>query len=107
AMRARLNTETPPAGNNVDDPGVQKNFQALGQGLFRILTVDAEIDTSGDTGFWPWVSALSAWAAAMETWQQQVKAAFLAWTPAAAADTAFKNAVLAIADPPAPPAPAP
>lgn len=107
AMRDRLNQETPPAGDNVNQDSVKKNFLALGQGIYTILTVDAQVDTSGDPSFWNWISGLSAWAVAMETWQQQVKSAFNAWTPANPGDTTFKNAVLAIADPPAPPVAAP
>lgn len=106
AMRARLAAENPELAANVDDPGVQKNFAALAEALFKVLTLRAETSSSAaaDAAFWQWVSSMHTWAQAMSTWQAGVRQAFQGWAPASAPDVTFKNAVLALPSPGAPPA---
>jgi hypothetical protein len=103
-MHDVLEQQKPDSGQNVERPEVKPSFDGLGWGLFRILTIDAEVVTS--PAFGQWVSQLGTWVANMQAWQQGMKAAFNAWTPTSAADTALRTAVLALADP-VPPGSAP
>jgi hypothetical protein len=108
AMRQRLNADGLP-GTNVDLPEVNKNLAALGQAIFRIATVHAQT-TSGaaqDAAFWTWIAGVAAWLTAVDAWQNGVTAAFTAWAPATAPETALRTALLAVPAPGAPPAPAP
>ncbi len=106
AMRARLVAEDPALEANVDTDGVQKNFAALAEALFQILTAKAETssDAAADPAFWLWAGNMVVWAQAMSTWQTSLRSAFQAWAPVNAPDQAFRTAVLALASPGAPPA---
>jgi hypothetical protein len=109
AMRARLNTLSPPAGGNVDDPSVHANLAALGQSVFRILSVEAQTfsNASSDPAFWVWMAAVNTWLGKLSTWQAGVAAAFNAWAPATTPDQTLKAALVGVAAPGVPPAPAP
>jgi hypothetical protein len=109
AMRARLVAQNPTLGPNVDDPAVRPNLEALGQAVFKIATVHAETVANGasDAQFWAWVAGVQAWVTDLAAWQTGVRAAFNAWTPAQPAEQTLKAALLAVPDPPAPPAAAP
>lgn len=106
AMRARLDALDPPLGANVDDPEVQKNFAALAEALFNVLTVHSDVVSNAavDAAFWQWVADMVVWAQAMKAWQAGLHAAFQSWAPAGGADLAFRSAVLALAQPGAVPA---
>jgi hypothetical protein len=106
AMRARLDALDPPLGANVDDPEVEKNFAALAEALFRILTEKAVIQSNAaeDPAFWQWVASMVVWAQAMKDWQAGLHAAFQNWAPVGGADLAFRTAVLALTPPGAVPA---
>lgn len=105
AMRARLAAESPELAANVDNEGVQKNFAALAEALFRVLTVRAETssDAAADAAFFAWVANLVVWAQGMSTWQTGMRQAFQSWAAPPGADQNFKNAVLALTSPGAPP----
>jgi hypothetical protein len=109
AMRARLDTEDPPAGENVDKPQVRKNFEALGEAVHQILTVRAETISQApqDASFWAWIAAVTGYLAALGSWQQGVRQAVQAWTPADAPGQQLKAAILALPVPGAAPGPAP
>ena len=108
AMRQRLDADGLP-GINVDRPDVNKNLAALGQAVFRIATVHAQTTSSAahDVAFWQWITDVAAWLAAVDAWQNGVTAAFTAWTPATAPETALRTQLLAVPAPGAPPAAAP
>ncbi len=109
AMRARLIADDPTLGANVDNDGVQKNLAALGEATRTILTADAEVlsNAAADPAFWPWMAAVNTWLGKISTWQQGVTSAVNAWAPTLPADQAFRTALLNLAAPGAPPAPAP
>jgi len=106
AMRTRLDTLTPPQGSNVDLPDVLANFDALGLGIWRIVTVRSEARSSAveDPVFWAWVTQVNTWILAMAAWQAGVSAAFLAWAPTLPAEQALKVALAGVPAPGAPPA---
>ena len=107
AMRAQLDTLDPPAGANVDDPRVKPNFDALGEGLFRILAHDAETTSAEteDSVFWDFLKALRAELETLRAFDAGLQAAFAAWNPAVAASgTTLKAAIAALAVPASTPA---
>ncbi len=106
AMRARLAAEDPALEANVDLEGVQKNFGALAEALFQILTTKAEVSSAAaaDPAFWQWVTSMVTWAQAMSAWQSSLRTAFQGWAPVNAPDQAFRTAVLGLTSPGAPPA---
>jgi hypothetical protein len=106
AMRRRLDAADPPMGSNVDNAEVRKNFEALGDAAFRILTVRAET-LAADPAFFAWISAVDTYVRAVGAWQQGVRQAFSAWTPADVPGQQLRAAVLAVTVPGAPPGPAP
>jgi hypothetical protein len=109
AMRARLDSEQPPLGANVDSPDVRKNFEALGEAVFQILSARAET-TSGsaqDAVFWTWVTKVTEQLVALTTWQAGVRTAVQNWSPPDSAGIQLRSAILALAVPPAAPATAP
>jgi hypothetical protein len=83
AMRAQLNTLDPPAGANVDKDGVRPNFDALGEGVFQILTADAETISAAaqDSTFWTFLSDLRAEVEQLRAFDANLKSAFAAWDP--------------------------
>lgn len=102
AMRAHLDTLDPPVGSNVDKPEVRPNFDALGDGVWRILTVDAETLTAAaqDPVFWTFVSTLRGEVEQLRAFDQGLKAAFAAWDPAVpASGTTLKGAIAALTVP--------
>lgn len=105
AMRARLDALNPPLGGNVDKPEVKPNLEALGQAVFRILTVDAETfsDVTADPSFWAWMAAVNTWLGKLSAWQSGVAAAFSAYAPVATPETNLRTALLAVPAPGAPP----
>jgi hypothetical protein len=109
AMRARLDTLDPPAGKNVDDPEVRKNFEALGEAVYQILTVRTETvaQAAQDAAFWAWVSGVTAYLAAVGGWQQGLRQAVQGWTPADAPGQQLKAAILGLPVPGPAPGPAP
>lgn len=106
AMRAYLNTLNPPAGSNVDKPEVRPNFDALGQGIFKILTADAETvsDAGSDAAHWNYVAALRNEVEQLRAFAEKVKAAFQAWTPADPASVTLRSTIIALAVPASTPA---
>ena len=103
AMRAVLDAMKPPQGSNVDPPNAANdNLGALGTAVFNIATKDAETwsDNTADAAFWQWV-------AAVQIWIGDVRQAFSAWNPTAAADQTLKTSVLAASLPGSPPGTAP
>jgi hypothetical protein len=106
-MRARMEADSPGSGKNMDDLDVQKTFDTFAQVLYRVATVHAETrsDAATDTDYWAWVNGVNAWLSAMAAWQSGVHKAFSDWAPVAPIDQALRNAVLALADPPAVPPP--
>lgn len=109
AMAARLEADQPGSGENARHPEVQKNFDALGLAVMRTLTEHAEpfSDSATDAAFWNWAAGVNAWLKALADWQTGVTNAFKNWTPATAAETNLKNAVVAVKAPGPPPAAAP
>lgn len=109
AMRRRLEEEKPGLGANVDESGVQKNMGALGEAVFRIVTVHAETVSSTDTdsAFWQWVSDVNAWLAKVAAWQQGIAQAFTSWTPTLTAEQNLRTAVTALPSPGSPPSTSP
>jgi hypothetical protein len=102
AMRTHLNTLDPPAGANVDDPRVKPNFDALGEGVFRILTRDARTTSvaADDPAFWGFVEELLDEVESLRAFDAGLKVAFAAWNPAApASGTALKTAIAALTVP--------
>ncbi|GAB3433638.1 hypothetical protein [Flindersiella endophytica] len=96
AMRVRLNAMDPPAGANVDSDQVRPNFDALGEAVFRILTIDAETISAAaqDSAFWQFVTDLRDEVDALRAFDAGLKTAFTAWDPALPASGAtLKNAI--------------
>lgn len=110
AMRARLDTLDPPAGANVDSDQVRPNFDALGEAVFRILTVDAETFSAAaqDSAFWQFIGNLRDEVEALRVFDAGLKTAFAAWDPLVpATGTALKTAISNLTVPgPTPTAPA-
>lgn len=109
AMRARLTADDPATAAGVDREDVRKNFSALGEAVYRIVTVRADTvsDSASDAAFWQWIADAQAWLEALAAWQQGVAEAFAAWTPTQAAEQTLKAAVKALPSPGTPPAGAP
>lgn len=105
AMRARLIADDPASGPNVDRPDVRPNLEALGTAVFRILDVHTASTVAADPTFWAWVASVNAWLNGLSAWQQGVSAAFAAWAPATASETALQTAIAAVAAPGPPPPP--
>jgi hypothetical protein len=84
AMRVRLDLLDPPAGANVDKPEVKPNFDALGEGIFQILTADAETfsATAQDSTFWTFLGELRSEVEQLRAFDAGLKNAFAAWDPA-------------------------
>ncbi len=80
--------------DNVEDPQVKPNFGALGQAIYNIATVHAEMTSNAtiDAAFWRWVAAL-------DSWQKGVVQAFTNWQPTQPDGQALRTAVLAVATP--------
>jgi hypothetical protein len=107
AMRTQLDTLTPPAGDNVDDPRVRPNFDALGDGVWRILTQDAETFSADaqDHAFWQYLADLRAEVELLRAFAAGVQGAFAVWNPLQpATGTALKTAIAALPVPPTTPA---
>ncbi|MEV0644201.1 hypothetical protein AB0I28_02945 [Phytomonospora sp. NPDC050363] len=107
AMRAHLDTLDPPAGSNVDKPEVRPNFDALGEGVWRILTADAETISAAaqDPVFWAFIGALRTEVEQLRAFDNGLKAAFAAWDPAVpATGLTLKSAVAALGVPGSTPA---
>lgn len=107
AMRAHLDTLDPPAGNNVDNAQVRPNFDALGEGVYQILTADAETVTAAaeDAVFWAFVGNLRTELEQLRAFDAGLKSAFAAWDPASpASGTTLKAAIAALAVPGSTPA---
>lgn len=107
AMRARLDALTPPAGKNVDSDEVRPNFDALGQAIHRILTVDAETISGADQDvtFWKFLTDLRDEVEQLRAFDAGLKTAFAAWDPALpASGTTLKAAIAGLAVPTATPA---
>jgi hypothetical protein len=98
AMRRRLDAADPPMGANVDNAEVRKNFEALGDAAFRILTVRAET-LAADPAFFAWISAVDTYVRAVGAWQQGVRQAFSAWSPPDLPGQQLRAAVLAVTAP--------
>lgn len=102
AMRASLEARDPGSGANVDRADVRPNFEALGEGVFRILTQDALPSSAPvqDPAFWGWVTQLTALVGELRSWQLAVEAAIAAWDPAVPASGAtLKSTIAALPDP--------
>lgn len=109
AMRARLEAQEAGLGANVDEPSVNANLAALGEAVYRIITVHAETlsDDGTDHAFWQWVEDVDQWLRRLASWQQGVNTAFTNWAAAGAADLQLKTAITGLQAPgtlPAPPA---
>jgi hypothetical protein len=109
AMRARLEAEQSGWGKNVDQPSVADNLGALGEAVFKILTIHAETisNSSKETIFWQWVSEINAWLSSVRKWQKGIAGAFQNWAPVSTEGKNLKNAINAISDPGDPPLNAP
>ncbi len=107
AMRTQLDTLAPPAGANVDDPKVRPNFDALGDGVYKILTIDAETITAAaqDPVFWTFLDNLRTEIEQLRTFDAGLKTAFAAWDPSQpASGTSLKGAIAALVVPGSTPA---
>jgi hypothetical protein len=107
AMRAQLDTLDPPAGSNVDKPEVKPNFDALGDGVWRILTSDAEITsaTTQDPVFWAFIADLRTEIEQLRAFDAGLKTAFAAWDPSLpTSGTTLKGAIAALTVPGSTPA---
>ncbi|HEY3000941.1 MAG TPA: hypothetical protein VGJ44_01215 [Kribbellaceae bacterium] len=107
AMRAQLDTLDPPAGKNVDKPEVKPNFDALGEGIWRILTVDAETISTAtqDQTFWDFIGALRTEVEQLRAFDAGLKTAVAAWDPAVpASGTTLQAAIAALTVPSSTPA---
>src|SRR6266540_2948242 len=94
AMRTRLDTLDPPAGANVDNPQVRPNFDALGDGVYQILTSDAETITAAaqDPVFWTFLGSLRAEVEQLRAFHAGLKSAIAAWDPSLpASGTSLKS----------------
>ncbi|MFZ5765286.1 MAG: hypothetical protein ACOY4H_06780 [Thermodesulfobacteriota bacterium] len=107
AMRTRLEAQEAGLGVNVDEPSVNANLGALGEAVYRTLTVHAETlaDTTTDHAFWQWVADVDRWLRDLALWQQGIDQAFTNWTASGAADQQLKNDISALPGPGTPPAP--
>jgi hypothetical protein len=107
AMRTQLNTLDPPAGANVDNPKVRPNFDALGDGVYKILTTDAETISaaSQDPVFWVFLDNLRTEIEQLRVFDAGLKTAFAGWNPAdPASGTTLKNAIAGLTVPATTPA---
>jgi hypothetical protein len=107
AMRTRLDSLTPPAGDNVDDPRVRPNFDALGDGVWRILTQDAETFSADaqDHAFWQFLAGLRTEVELLRAFAVGVQGAFAGWNPAQpASGNTLKTAIAGLTVPPSTPA---
>lgn len=97
AMRAHLNTLDPPAGANVDKPEVKPNFDALGDGVYRILTADAETISAAaqDSAFWTFLGDLRTEVEQLRAFDANLKSAFAAWDPTLPASGATLKSTIA------------
>ena len=79
----RLVAEDPALEANVDLEGVQKNFGALAEALFQILTTKAEVSSAAaaDPAFWQWVTSMVTRAPAMSAWQSNLRPPSTGWAP--------------------------
>jgi hypothetical protein len=109
AMRSRLDTEDPPLGGNVDEPGIRKNFAALGEAVFQILLARTETSSTSieDAEFWTWVGRVTTFLTALAAWQQGVRSAVQNWAPVDPPGQQLRTAILAVPQPGAAPGPAP
>ncbi|MFZ5758619.1 MAG: hypothetical protein ACOY32_03185 [Thermodesulfobacteriota bacterium] len=107
AMRARLEAQEAGLGANVDEPSVNANLGALGEAVYRTLTVHAETlaDNTTDHTFWQWVADVDRWLRDLALWQQGIDQAFTNWAASGAADLQLKNDISALPGPGTPPAP--
>lgn len=107
AMRVRLEAQEAWLGANVDEPSVNANLGALGEAVYRTLTVHAETlaDNTTDHAFWQWVADVDRWLRDLALWQQGVDQAFTNWAAGGAADLQLKNDISALPGPGTPPAP--
>ncbi|MEV0429634.1 hypothetical protein [Micromonospora sp. NPDC050495] len=103
AMRAQLDTMDPPQGGNVDNPQVKPNFDALGDGVWRILTQDAETISAAaqDPTFWAFLAALRTEVEQLRAFDAGLRAAFAAWDPTLPASGATLKAAIAALSVPA------
>jgi hypothetical protein len=92
-------------GDAVDGPAARPTIGAVGAALYQVLAVRADVEATPQTA--AWISALLAWAAAMDTWHAAVVGAFTTWNPSSAADIALRQAIVNAPGPLAPPPPAP
>lgn len=102
AMRAQLDTLNPPCGSNVDNAQVKPNFDALGDGVWRILTQDAETvsELAQDTSFWTFISTVRTEVEQLRAFDAGLRTAFAAWDPAQpVSGTALKAAIAALTVP--------
>ena len=107
AMRSQLNTLDPPQGANVDNEKVKPNFDALGDGVWRILTLDAETfsTTTQDSVFWAFIAALRGEVEQLRAFDAGLKTAFAAWDPTVpASGTTLRGAIAALTVPTTTPA---
>lgn len=107
AMRTHLDTLDPPAGANVDNPQVRPNFDALGDGVYHILTADAETLAAAaeDPVFWTFLSNLRSEVEQLRAFQAGLRTAFTAWDPnLPASGTGLKSAIAALVVPGSTPA---
>ncbi|SBT43183.1 hypothetical protein [Micromonospora auratinigra] len=97
AMRAQLDTMDPPQGGNVDNPQVKPNFDALGDGVWRILTQDAETISAAaqDPTFWAFLAALRTEVEQLRAFDAGLRTAFAAWDPTLPASGATLKAAIA------------
>ena len=101
AMRARLETQEPGLGDNVDDPSVSANLGALGEAVYKIATVHAETysNATDDIEFWQWVEDVDEWLHDLADWQQGVTQAFSDWAAAGAANISLKSDITSLSAP--------
>jgi hypothetical protein len=108
-MRARLEVMQPGLGTNVDNPDVNQNLGVLGEAVFRIATVRADVISSSvsDSLFWHWVMDVNTWLTNLRTWQKGIMTAVTDWTPTTLPEQNLKAAITALSNPGEPPAFAP
>jgi hypothetical protein len=109
AMRAQLNTLDPPQGSNVDNEAVKPNFDALGDGVYTILTDAEHAETitasAQDPVFWTFLGNLRTEVEQLRAFAVGLKNAFAAWDPAAPASGAtLKNTIAGLTVPATTPA---
>ena len=96
AMRAQLDKLDPPAGANVDNDQVRPNFDALGEGVYQILTADAETVSAAahDPVFWAFLGGIRAEIEQLRAFDAGLRGAFAAWDPTVpASGTALKVSI--------------